>query len=360
MADSTSSQPEAPWPFYNDQGKVTPQASTAIGGEPDMLVSWRGGWQGGWRGRMRGPLRVRASALDVAARETGRSIVTLGWHPDIPDVRDRSLANQKVVALPNTTAKTNEGADASVQALKPRHENLKWCSPVEDQGSLGSCTAQAVVSLLEFMQGRAGQSHTDGSRLFVYKVTRKLLGWTGDTGAYIRTAMKAVVAFGVPPEEYWPYDISRYEEEPSAFLYSFAQNYQALEYTRIDSPGHLPTDVLCDVKRVLATGLGVVFGFSVYSSISNAPDIPFPTERDNLLGGHAVMAVGYDDNHVLPDGSSCPSLIIRNSWGVNWGIGGYGFLPYKYVTQSLTRDFWTVLKSEWINMDSATDGQVRG
>ena len=357
MAKSASSQPQAPWPFFDNQGNTTPRASTAIGGDPDLPYGRRGGsrggWRGGWRGGMQAPLRARASALDVTDRETGRSTVTLGWHPDVPDMRDRSLADEKALALLETAAKTNKGANAIAKHSESRHENLKWCSPVEDQGPLGSCTAQAVVSLLEFMQRRAGQSHTEGSRLFVYKVTRRLLGWTGDTGAYIRTAMKAVVAFGVPPEEYWPYDVSRYEEEPSAFLYSFAQNYQALEYTRIDSPGRLPADVLDDVKGVLATGLGVVFGFSVYSSLSNAPDIPFPTERDSLRGGHAVMAVGYDDNHMLPDGSSCPSLIIRNSWGMDWGIGGYGFLPYEYVAQGLARDFWTVLKSEWISMDAA-------
>lgn len=339
----------APWPFVDDDGKVVPHAQAAVGGRPDMVARWTNGWTNGWKTS----LRARPSALDVSDPQAGRPTVTLGWHPDVPDIRDKSLAaadpkaaKRLKTSSPPTELDTSGGLDG-------RHENLKWCSPVEDQGPIGSCTAQAIVGLTEYMQRRAGKAHTDGSRLFVYKVTRRLLGWTGDTGAYIRTAMKAVVAFGVPPEEYWPYDVARYEEEPSAFLYSFAQNYQALEYTRIDAPGLDPKAVLYDVKRVLASGLGVVFGFSVYSSLSNAPDIPFPTGQDSLSGGHAVMAVGYDDDHVLPDGSKCPSLVIRNSWGTNWGIGGYGYLPYAYVEQALARDFWTVLKSEWIDIDAA-------
>lgn len=356
MADAGRSKSEAPWPFFDDDGEAVPEVSAAIGGAPQLPAGRRGGKRGGRRGGRRGgirtSLRVRPSALDIADRESGRPTVTLGWHPDMPDIRDRRLADDKATVLLNEAAERTRGGTATVNSLQRRHENLKWCSPVEDQGALGSCTAQAVVGLTEFMQRRAGEAHTDGSRLFVYKVTRKLLGWTGDSGAYVRTAMKAVAAFGVPPEEYCPYDISRYEEEPSAFLYSFAQNYQALEYTRIDSLGVESKQVLNSVKRVLGSGLGAVFGFSVYSSLSTGADIPFPTNRDSLRGGHAVMAVGYDDDHVLPDGTACPSLIIRNSWGTDWGINGYGFLPYTYVEQGLARDFWTILKSEWISVDA--------
>lgn len=91
-----------------------------------------------------------------------------------------------------------------------------------------------------------------------------------------------------------------------------------------------------------------VFGFSVYSSLRNAADIPLPTSLDSLQGGHAVMAVGYDDNHIVP-GSSRGSLIIRNSWGPSWGENGYGYLPYEYLLSGLARDFWTCLKSEWVD-----------
>jgi C1A family cysteine protease len=242
--------------------------------------------------------------------------------------------------------------ELSERGLPFRHENTRWCSPIEDQGPLGSCTAQAVVGLVEFMQRRHGGDYADGSRLFLYKVSRNLLGWTGDSGAYIRTALKAAVTFGVPPERFWPYDVARFEEEPTAFLYSYAREFQALNYARLDDTGLGPNDLLNKICETIAAGLGIAFGFTVYSSINNAPDIPMPTGHDTAQGGHAVMAVGYDDAHVLADGTPCPSLIIRNSWGPGWGIGGYGFLPYDYVLQGLSCDFWTVLKTEWLPVEN--------
>jgi C1A family cysteine protease len=289
-------------------------------------------------------LRVRSHLTPKSVGDSGRPTVALGYHPDLPDHRDHSLAHLSKAdlaelgkRLPQLTAKAN---------LPSQVNNIAWCSPVEDQGSLGSCTAQAVVGMMEYMQRRSGKAHVDGSRLFVYKVSRKLQGWTGDTGSYLRTAIKAVAAFGIPPEQYWPYVIDKFEEEPTAFLYAFATNYQALNYTRLDPPGSSGKDTLAAVKKTLASGLGVVFGFSVYSSLTNAGDIPFPTENDKLTGGHAVMAVGYDDDH-----GQSGALLIRNSWGPGWGFDGYGYLPYEYIEQGLAQDFWTVLKSEWLDLE---------
>jgi C1A family cysteine protease len=108
--------------------------------------------------------------------------------------------------------------------------------------------------------------------------------------------------------------------------------------------------VVLGLKRVLANGLGAVLGFPVYSSLTTAPDIPFPTQSDFLQGGHAVMVVGYDDEH-MADGKKVGSFIIRNSWGGDWGLGGYGFLPYEYVKQALAVDIWTVLKTEWLDLE---------
>ena len=82
----------------------------------------------------------------------------------------------------------------------------------------------------------AARDHVNGSRLVVYKVTRNVLGWEGDRGAYLCTAMQAVSMFGVPPERYLPYDIAHFDEEPFAFLYSFADDYRTLKYTGLDRP----------------------------------------------------------------------------------------------------------------------------
>ncbi|MBN2473740.1 MAG: hypothetical protein JXB62_03985 [Pirellulales bacterium] len=221
------------------------------------------------------------------------------------------------------------------------------CSLIEDQEQIGACTAHAGVGLIEYFQRRAFERHVDASRLFLYKVTRNLLHWTGDTGAYLRTTMKAMVAFGVPPEEYWEYDTSRYDEEPGAFLYSFAREYQSIQYARLDPRGTGGEETLRTVKSYLAAGFPSMFGFPVYSSLSDDPDIPFPSEGDRLRGGHAVMAVGYDDDHRI--GADKGALLIRNSWGTDWGDEGYGWLPHAYVTEQLAVDFWTVLRQDWLD-----------
>lgn len=277
----------------------------------------------------------------------GRRVVGLGWVPDHPDMRDLTLDDPDLAkefrASKSILAK---GAKAKLPA---KVDNRSYCSKIEDQENLGSCTAQAVVGLMEYMMRRASNNHVDGSRLFVYKVTRKLLGWTGDTGAYLRSTIKTISAFGMPPEQYFPYDISRYEEEPDAFQYAFADNYKAIKYTRLDPSGKDAANTLENVKYALAAGYGVVFGFSVYSSISNAADIPYPQKGDKLDGGHAVMAVGYDDGRKV-GGKTVPSLLIRNSWGIGWGEQGYGYLPYEYVLNGLADDFWTVFKTAWIEL----------
>ncbi|MDJ0611751.1 MAG: C1 family peptidase [Kiloniellales bacterium] len=299
-----------------------------------------------------GPIVPRASGGPIVPRAVGggprtvggRPAVYMGWTPDLPDIRDLTLDTPRLV---ERLKRKNSKVLRTDFQLDSEWDNSKNCSPVEDQESLGSCTAQAAVGMLEYMMRRAQQTHVDGSRLFVYKVTRKLLGWTGDTGAYLRSAMQAIATFGMPPETFFPYDIARFEEEPDAFLYAFAGNYKALDYTRLDPPGRDGAAILLNVKHALRARFTVMFGFSVYSSISGDADVPYPTNRDKLTGGHAVLAVGYDDDWRIGD---CKGAIkFKNSWGTGWGDGGYGFLPYKYIEQGLARDFWTVFNSDWID-----------
>lgn len=299
-------------------------------------------------------LRVRTPGFPVVnAGQAGSLTVSLGYHPDLPDRRDFPYEKLRSGKVKGSGAEklgqariARQLGELAIKGAAPKKVNsIPWCSPIEDQGALGSCTAQAVVGLVEYLQRRSGSQYVDGSRLFVYKVSRKLLGWTGDTGAYLRTAMKAVATFGVPPEAHWPYVVDMFEEEPSAFLYSFASNYQALGYARLDPPGADGKQVLAKVKEALASRLGVVFGFPVYSCVDASGEMPFPTDKDRLLGGHAVLAVGYDDDH-----GKKGALIVRNSWGATWGYGGYGFLPYEYVEEGLAQDFWTITKSEWLDL----------
>ena len=293
-------------------------------------------------------------------------IPAMGWLPDYPDIRDVTFQSERVPsklqALGQPSVKqmlAKVGATTSAPAALPTSVDLRpWCSPIEDQKTIGSCTAHAGVGLVEYFERRAFGKHLDASRLFLYKVTRNLLKWTGDTGAFLRSTMYALTLFGVPPEEYYPYNIADFDKEPSAFCYAFGQSYQAISYYRLDPPGTTPSNLLTQIKTYLANGLPSMFGFTVYSSISqantNGGKIPYPTPGERVLGGHAIDAVGYDDNlkikNTNPGGiETTGALLIRNSWGTGWGSAGYGWLPYKYVLDGLATDWWSLIKSEWID-----------
>jgi len=293
-------------------------------------------------------------------------IPAMGWLPDYPDIRDVTFQSERVPsklqALGQPSVKqmlAKVGATTSAPAALPASVDLRpWCSPIEDQKTIGSCTAHAGVGLVEYFERRAFGKHLDASRLFLYKVTRNLLKWTGDTGAFLRSTMYALTLFGVPPEEYYPYNIADFDKEPSAFCYAFGQSYQAISYYRLDPPGTTRSNLLTQIKTYLANGLPSMFGFTVYSSISqantNGGKIPYPTPGERVLGGHAIDAVGYDDNlkikNTNPGGiETTGALLIRNSWGTGWGSAGYGWLPYKYVLDGLATDWWSLIKSEWID-----------
>jgi C1A family cysteine protease len=275
----------------------------------------------------------------------------MGWHRDLPDIRDYTDQSEGVRTVLRKSAPLKK---AEAAKKLPASVDLRpWCSPIEDQRSLGSCTANAGVGMMEYYERRALGRHLDASRLFLYKVTRNLLGFSGDDGAYLRDTMKAMVLFGVPPEKYWPYRVKDFNLEPTQFCYAFAQSYQAIKYYRLDPSGTSPADVLEALKTKLAAKLPAMFGFSVYSSIPNSGDgkgeIPFPASGDTLEGGHAVLAVGYDDTKKI--GRNKGAILIRNSWGTSWGEAGYGWLPYAYIEAGLADDFWSMVKQEFVDTD---------
>jgi C1A family cysteine protease len=291
-------------------------------------------------------------------------IPAMGWLPDYPDIRDLTPESEVIVPrlralgqLPVKAMLAQVGAEAPVTALPASVDLRPWCSPIEDQKDIGSCTAHAGVGLVEYFERRAFGKHLDASRLFLYKVTRNLLHWTGDTGAFLRTTMYALTLFGVPPEEYYLYNTPDYDKEPPAFCYAFAQSFQAISYYRLDPPGTARDALLARIKTDLSKGLPSMFGFTVYSSISQGNTtgkIPYPTRGERVEGGHAIDAVGYDDNlkikNTNPGGiETTGALLIRNSWGTRWGSAGYGWLPYKYVLDGLATDWWSLIKSEWVD-----------
>jgi len=207
-----------------------------------------------------------------------------------------------------------------------------YCSPVVDQGALGSCTANAIASgLREYLLKKTKQPWVALSRLFLYWQERNIEGTVNeDSGAEIRDGMKVLAQIGVCPESDWPYDISTYTNTPTDKMVADAAAYKVAEYHRITN--------LASLKAALAEGLPVVIGIDVYESfesdeVDNTGIVPMPdTTKEECLGGHAVLVVGYDDEK--------SQLIVRNSWGICWAKLGYFYLPYDYFTK-YANDCWT-------------------
>ena len=289
----------------------------------------------------------------------------LGWLPDLPDFRDFTPDDEPELA--GTPSRQEQppvpemlqavGVAETETASLPSSVDLRGSfPPIEDQESLGSCTANAGVGLVEYFEKVAHGKHIDASRLFLYKATRNLMGVTGDTGAFLRTTTQALVLFGVPPEDYWPYVIADFEDEPTAFCYAFAENYKAIKYYRLDKQATPREQLLTRIKTNLSSKLPSMFGFTVYSSYTQAGqtgEIPYPVANEKKVGGHAVIAAGYDDAKKITNATSGSSetgaLLIRNSWGTGWGDNGYGWLPYRYVRDWQAIDWWSLIRSDWVD-----------
>lgn len=205
-------------------------------------------------------------------------------------------------------------------------------SPIEDQGSLGSCTAMAAVGALEYLIKKNKKDYKDLSKLFLYKISRDSMGLTGDTGASLRHTVKCLKKFGVCPEALWPYKVSSFEKKPTLKMFESAEKNQVL--------GYYKNYKLEDIKWSLAEGYPVILGFPVYEhSFDPGPSgrIELPGKQ-GVRGGHAICLVGYDD--------SKGAFFFRNSWGSTWGNNGYGELVFEYVTEKLAEDIWTITDVE--------------
>lgn len=291
----------------------------------------------------------------------------LGYLPDLGDFRDFSketmLAPQEIE---NTTTKeiaevfTNKVDIEAVNAttLSSSFSFVDDMPQVRNQGSLGSCTAFSVDSIVSYYNKTMRGKTTPISTLYTYKKSRDLDNAKGDVGSYLRTAMKCLKMYGWVDEKKYPYVTSKYDNVIPRDLIDYGVENQAISYIRIDSKEQKLESLVDELKKYVIKKIPIMFGFSVYSSISQANTnggmIPYPVTTEKLEGGHAIVICGYDDNITILNKNSSNAavkggFIIRNSWSNRWGKNGYGILPYKYVTNQLAMDFWGLLNLEWLD-----------
>ena len=253
----------------------------------------------------------------VAKKATLRTLddkYNFQWQPDRLDSRDYTYKLTTKV-IPNIV------------------DLRRYCSPIENQGSLGSCTGQAIAGAIELLNKRNG-NHRDISRLFIYYYERLILGTVNyDSGAYIRDGIKATNHYGASLESYWPYDIKKFRQEPIIEAKTDALNRKVTRYERVTN--------FDGCINALSNGYPVIMGFHVYSSfmsmnVARTGMMPYPnTKRERLLGGHAVLLVGYNKTKKV--------FIARNSWGTSWGDRGYFYMPFSVVTNtSMSSDYWII------------------
>jgi C1A family cysteine protease len=239
-----------------------------------------------------------------------------GWKPDLPDYRDHKLA-----------------AFEPINVAVPAMVDLRsGDSPIRDQGQLGSCTAFTGEGSFHYLNNKQGLPDMLGSPLFLYYVERVDQGTVPhDSGATIREICKALAKYGIAPESDWPYDISKFTQQPPQKSYADALQHKVVQYLSV-------AQQLDQMKSCLASGYPIMIGFTVYENFETPPTsttgmVQMP--QGGVLGGHANLLVGYDDHRQV--------FISRNSWGTQFGDRGYVYFPYGYLTNpDLARDFWTL------------------
>jgi hypothetical protein len=275
--------------------------------------------------------------------------VKFGWIPQPEDKRDYTFNFAK---LPGVKAILPVSCDLRTTGFMP---------VVIDQGPHGTCTSAAKTGLNGYMEAKQGHAAAPFSINFsYYKTVHDIEGGNplNDPGATVRGTLQAGQRFGNCFSNTWPYDDSHFGKAPNAAAISEALNYQDLFYALLDPTNTPVATILSNAKNMLAAGYPFEFGFRVLSSFMNTKAdglVAFPKSGEQLMGGHAVLAVGYNDTIRCPNTNSTGAFLCRNSWGPSWGMSGYFWLPYEFVTRSyngsrLMSDMWALGKVEWMNV----------
>lgn len=291
----------------------------------------------------------------------------LGYRKALNSHKDYSESNPQVKPMFDMILDSPSTKKKDMKKSSKDIDLSKEMSPVRDQGALGSCTAYAATAMVEYMQKKIYRKFKQCSTLFTYKTTRNLMQETGDVGAYMRSVMGSIAMCGVAPEEYWPYDgreatqNKKYDMDPPNFVYSIAQNFQSLRYVRLDQPDVTPDALIDKIKYYMKyMRMPCIIGFTCFESmyqsndIANKGFIPFPAKTEEMVGGHAILLCGYDDDVVIknktaPDIITTGAFKFKNSWGTEWGQDGYGYLPYAFISERLADDVWVLISQEWVD-----------
>lgn len=246
-----------------------------------------------------------------------------GYLHDVPDARDFKFQLVRPSAAP----------------LPPSVDLRHLCSPVRDQGKLGSCTGFAIAAgMREFLEQKTTGKFVKLSPLFVYYEERKIENSVNqDAGAQPRDGMKVLANMGCAPEKDDRYNISTFQDPPTSKAMQDAARFKIAAYHRLSN--------LTDMQNCLAGGNGFVLGFEVFESFESDPvaqtgKMPMPQPNEKKVGGHAVFAAGYKMDPKWPGGGY---LIIKNSWSTSWGDQGYFYMPLAYVQPHLVTDAWTAV-----------------
>lgn len=245
------------------------------------------------------------------------------WKPELPDHRDR-IYRPRAEPIPEHVA------------------SLAKQFRLHDQRMTNSCVGHGATTVLEVINDFDGDN-LQLSRLFAYYTARAAIGEEKfDEGCYIRDAFRGFMKVGVPFEHNWRFKEIAVTKKPGAAAYKHAEeNRQAFEATGIsyESIGGLD-----GMLASIAAGQPVVFGFMVTNAIFGLNEtndvLPLPAPTEPPIGGHAVVADGYDLNDRM--------MFIQNSWGKAWGKDGYFRMPFDWFTDSrqLADDFWTARKTK--------------